>query len=135
MRVDADARAAGKHDRRERAGRRREIVLGIFGVDAHFDRVPVRLQVVLREAERLAGGDANLLLDQVDAVDHLGDRMLDLDARVHLHEVDVVAVRPGTRASRRSCSRPRAPPSSRSRAAASRIAGSSSGAGASSISF
>ena len=38
--------------------------------------------------QRLAGRDADLLLDQVDAGDHLGHRVLDLDARVHLHEVE-----------------------------------------------
>ena len=48
--------------------------------------------VLLRERERLARGDQNLLADEVDAGDELGDRVLDLDARVHLEE-EVVAVR------------------------------------------
>src|SRR5581483_3410390 len=34
------------------------------------------------------GGDADHLLDEVDAGDELGDRMLDLQARVHLQEVE-----------------------------------------------
>ena len=38
--------------------------------------------------QRLARRDADLLLHEVDAGEHLGDRMLDLDARVHLHEVE-----------------------------------------------
>ena len=49
---------------------------------------------VLAEAEvgqGLAGGDPHLGLHQVDVGDLLGDRVLDLDARVHLDE-DVVAV-------------------------------------------
>ena len=37
---------------------------------------------------RLARGDADLLLDDVDAGDLLGHGMLDLYARVHLHEVE-----------------------------------------------
>ena len=39
--------------------------------------------------EALAGGDADLGLDEVDAGDHLGDGVLDLDARVHLDEVEL----------------------------------------------
>ena len=36
------------------------------------------------------GGDPDLLLDQVDAGDHLGDGVLDLDPGVDLDEVEVV---------------------------------------------
>ena len=50
------------------------------------------LDLVLLDGERLAGGDADLLLDQVDRRDHLADRVLDLDARVHLHEREVAVV-------------------------------------------
>ena len=41
-----------------------------------------------RERQRLAGGDAELPLDQVEAGDRLGHRVLDLQPRVHLHEVE-----------------------------------------------
>ncbi len=40
----------------------------------------------------LAGGDADLLEDQVDVGDHLGHRMLDLDARVHLDEIELAVL-------------------------------------------
>ena len=46
----------------------------------------------LREAERLALGDPELLLDEVEARDELGDRVLDLEPRVHLEEEDLAAV-------------------------------------------
>ena len=46
--------------------------------------------LVLREGERLAGGDPDLLLDEVDARDHLGHGMLDLDPRIDLDEVEVM---------------------------------------------
>ena len=46
--------------------------------------------VVLRDRQLLARRDADLLLDQVDAGDHLGDRVLDLQAGVHLHEEELV---------------------------------------------
>ena len=41
-----------------------------------------------RERQPLAGGDADAGLDDVDAGHHLGDAVLDLHARVHLHEVE-----------------------------------------------
>ena len=65
--------------------------LRVLGVDAALDRGAAVHDVVLRERQRLARGDADLLLDQVDAGDHLGHRVLDLDAGVHLDEV-VLAV-------------------------------------------
>ena len=40
-------------------------------------------------AEALAGCDAELRLDEIDAGDGFGDRVLDLDARVHLDEVQL----------------------------------------------
>ena len=42
--------------------------------------------------EPLAGGDAQLRLHQVDAGDGLGDRMLHLDAGVHLDEVELAVL-------------------------------------------
>ena len=44
------------------------------------------LDPVLGERQRLAGGDAELLGHQVDAAHELGDRVLDLQAGVHLEE-------------------------------------------------
>ena len=44
--------------------------------------------LALLERQPLAGRDPDLLLDDVDAGDHLGDRMLDLEARVRFHEVE-----------------------------------------------
>ena len=40
----------------------------------------------------VAGGGADLLEDQVDVGDHLGHRMLDLDARVHLDEIELAVL-------------------------------------------
>ena len=63
---------------------------GILGVDARLDGVPGQRDVVLRERQLLPRGDPHLQLDQVDAGDHLGDRVLDLQAGVHLHEEELV---------------------------------------------
>ncbi len=48
--------------------------------------------VFLHEGQFLARGHQQLRLHQVDAGDHLGDRMLDLDARVHLDEEELAVL-------------------------------------------
>ena len=47
---------------------------------------------VLRRRQFAAGGDADLLEHQVDIGDHLGDGMLDLDAGVHLDEIELAVL-------------------------------------------
>ena len=92
--VDAGVHAhRARHLRRrpiadQAADRRQEAALRILGIDPALDRPAVALQVGLRERELLAGGHADHLLDQVEPGDHLGDRMLDLQPRVHLEEVE-----------------------------------------------
>ena len=61
----------------------------MLGVDAALDRRAEEANVLLRDRERRAGGDLDLLVDDVDAGDHLGDGMLDLHARVHLDEIEL----------------------------------------------
>ena len=69
-------------------GRRLEVACRVLGVDAALDRRARAVGDVSLIAQRLAGGDADLLLHEVDAGHHLGHRVLDLDAGVHLHEVE-----------------------------------------------
>ena len=75
-----------------------EIVLRILGGDAALQGVRVDADVVLRRhaalrrADARAGGDADLRLDEIDAGDALGDRVLDLDARVDLDEIEPAGV-------------------------------------------
>ncbi len=52
----------------------------------------VERHVLLLDRERVAVGDADLLEDEVDVGDHLGDGMLDLDARVHLDEIELAVL-------------------------------------------
>ena len=47
----------------------------------------LKADVVLRELRAAPGGDLHLRADEIDAGDDLGDRVLDLDPGVHLHEV------------------------------------------------
>ena len=55
----------------------------------HSIAAPRCTNVVLREPKRLAGSHANLRLDQIDARHHLRHRVLDLNARIHLDEVEI----------------------------------------------
>src|SRR6185436_11603186 len=48
-----------------------------------------QLDVFLPERELFPGGDADLLLHEIDPGHHLGHRMLDLDPRVHLDEEEL----------------------------------------------
>ena len=87
-RIDADAETAGRMIIGDLAGRRPE-GRGVFGVDAALDGVAAQHHVVLLDRERGAPGDLDLLVDEVESGQHLRDGMLDLDARVHLDEVEL----------------------------------------------
>ena len=87
--VVAHARPLRKIDVADQAGRRREVTGRIFGVDAAFDRVSARRHPVVCQRDLLPARDSQLFLHEIDAPHHLGDRMLDLQARVHLEEVEL----------------------------------------------
>ena len=53
---------------------------------------PRSCQLVLAAGQRLAGGDPQLPFDQIQAGDQFGDRMFDLQAGVHLHEVEAAVL-------------------------------------------
>ena len=53
---------------------------------------PARGTPALRRADARALGDADLRLDDVEPGDALGDRVLDLDARIDLDEIELAAV-------------------------------------------
>src|SRR5262249_55613903 len=65
---------------------RRKALPGILGIDTRLDRSAPALRVEHQRGERLAGGDADLLLYQIDAGAHLGHAMLHLEPRVDLEE-------------------------------------------------
>ena len=62
-----------------------------LGVDPALDRPAAQLDLLLGDRELLAGGDQDLLADDVDAGDHLGHAVLDLDPGVHLEEEVLLA--------------------------------------------
>ena len=90
MRVPPHARAARHPDRGDLAGRRAKVVVRVLRVDPAFDGMAAGDDILLAKGQGLAGGNPDLLLDQVDAGDHLGDGVLDLDPRVDLDEVEPV---------------------------------------------
>src|SRR3546814_5621290 len=47
-------------------------------------------EVILGQRQPVAGGYPELPFDQILPGDHLGDRMLDLQADIHFHEVEAV---------------------------------------------
>ena len=84
--VDPDARAERRDPARQRARRGQEAAARVLGVDPELDRVPAGDRVAV--AELLAVGDAEHLAHEVEPGDLLGDRVLDLQAGVHLEEGD-----------------------------------------------
>ena len=46
----------------------------------------------MAEAQRLAGGNPELLLHQVDAADHFTHRMLDLDTGIHFQKIELADI-------------------------------------------
>src|SRR4029077_4437780 len=67
---------------------RKKVVGSVFAGYATLDRPPAQIDVPLRERQLLAGSDAELPLDQIDTGHQLGHGMLDLDASVHLQEIE-----------------------------------------------
>src|SRR5262249_59570157 len=65
----------------------------VFRVDAKFYGAAVEGYLLLLEVEPLAQRQPDTFLDQVDPGYHLGDSVLDLDARVHLDEIELAVGR------------------------------------------
>ena len=82
-----EARGGGLGVDLQRAGGGQELVVGVLGADARLDGMAAQRDLVLRERQWLARGHAQLPFHEVQAGDGLGDRVLHLQARVHLHEV------------------------------------------------
>src|SRR5581483_10934337 len=87
--IDPNTRSGGLDVVRELAGTREEIVRRILGVNAALNCRAVPANILLAKREALSGGYADLPLNQVDAGHPLGDRMLYLQAGVHLEKVEI----------------------------------------------
>src|SRR5260370_599180 len=54
--------------------------------------VAVKVHIALRDCEFIGVRDADLLQNEIDVGDHLGHRMLDLNAGVHLDEIEAAVL-------------------------------------------
>ncbi len=90
--VPPDAGTAGQPQVGDRAGGGEEALGGVLGVDAALDRVAAVLDVGGGERQRLTRCHAQLLGDEVERRDLLGDAVLDLQARVHLEEPELAVL-------------------------------------------
>ena len=88
VRVDAHAGAAGQVEGRELARATARRCSGSSALMRHSMAWPRGLQAASGSPSGSPAATCDLQLHQVDAGDHLGHRVLDLDARVHLHEVE-----------------------------------------------
>src|SRR5882762_10196014 len=87
--VEANAGTAGRVSRKNLSGRRKEIVVGILGVEANFHGVAAWGDGFPCEREAVAGGDGDLKFDEIESGDLLGDGMLDLQPRVDFEEIEI----------------------------------------------
>ncbi len=90
--IDADVVSGRLAPQPDRSRRRQETLVGVLGIDARLDGVAMHRDLVLAQRQRLAHGDAQLPLHEVEAGDQLGDGVLDLQAGVHLDEVEARGV-------------------------------------------
>src|SRR5256712_360742 len=93
VRVDPDALAERRLPSRDQARTGAEVQRRIFGRGPALDGMTPHDDGGLAEAERLAGGDAEAGGDEIDAGQHLRHGVLDLDACIHLDEVEATAGR------------------------------------------
>src|SRR5579883_1503857 len=71
-------------------GRRTKIFFGIFRIDAALNSMALGLARTLGDAA--TGGHMELLANEIETNNLLGHRMLDLNTRIHLHEVKIVVL-------------------------------------------
>ena len=90
MGIDAHAVTARSGIEFDFARTRRKVAVRVFRIDAALNRVTARDNLLLRVAELESGGNADLFLDDVHARHHFGNRVFDLDAGVHFHEIELL---------------------------------------------
>ena len=81
-----DPGLVGPAEMQERARLGEESGVGVLGVEADLDGVTGRRDLGLGQRQRLPHRHPQLQLDEVEAGDHLGDGVLDLEPGVHFDE-------------------------------------------------
>ena len=83
-----DAQPLGRPPAQHPARLRHEIMRRVLGAQARLDRVAGKPDILLPQRQPFAAGDAQLQLDEIEPGDRFGHGMLDLQARVHFHEIE-----------------------------------------------
>ena len=86
--VDAYAGQTRFAIEKQAAGLRHKIGCGILGVNPRLDRVSAQADVRRVPGKRLARGHKDLRAHKIEPRHFFGDRMLHLQARVHLEEIE-----------------------------------------------
>src|SRR5208282_4478799 len=89
--IEADAGARRRVPRQNFARRRKEVVVGIFRIQANFHSVAARRDRLPGKGQAVARGNGDLQLDQVKTGDLFGNRVLNLQARIHFQEIEIEA--------------------------------------------
>ena len=84
--IDADVLASRCGVAGDETDRRHKPTPRVLGADPHLHRPALQGHLLLGKGQRLARGNAQLQLDQIEPVDQLGDRMLDLQAGIHFQK-------------------------------------------------
>src|SRR5947209_15168912 len=87
-RVDSDANPAGLAISGYLSRRGTKRVQRVFRIDAHLYGMSFGIKDIASDGQRLICGHQYHLTDEVDAGNHLSHGMFDLDAGVHLQEIE-----------------------------------------------
>jgi hypothetical protein len=87
--IDPDPQTAGRMIV-DYLTRRRPKTCRMFGIYPALDRMALEDDVFLGKTQRCAGGNLDLLIDEINTGNHFRDRMLDLNTRIHLNKVELV---------------------------------------------
>ncbi len=92
--VDADARATWRSKDLHKTRTWGEVALAVLGAEASLDGPAMgSLRRGVHVVEADSAGDVELRMDEIDALDELGDRVFDLQPRVHFQKVRAVLAR------------------------------------------
>src|SRR6266699_4899070 len=87
--IDANAGAARQVEGSDQPGRWRKC-FRILSIDTALDRMSYNQKIILRIPETFTFSNPDLVTNDIGQRDHLRHRMLDLNARVHFHEVELI---------------------------------------------
>src|SRR5208283_5249974 len=88
--IAADAGPRGRQEKSDLTWAGKIIVVRILGVNAALDGVAADAYIVLRKWQLLSRCNTNLQVNQIESSDQLRDRVLHLQAGVHLQKIEIL---------------------------------------------